>query len=462
MPHQRVRSTSHQETPSPSPHSPSPRPKVPHDRGYPWSARTTTTSRHQRQSSQNIGVLPNHKNHVAPSACKTLYAALANAFSGATRNHVPTPLEKEGLTYDAHVDLQEYCNGVVHPVTKETITNYKKLANDPLLRETWTKAMCKELGNIAQGFGDTKGTNTVRFLTHAEIAAIPKDRTVTYARIVVDYRPQKEDPNRVRITVGGNLISYPGELTTRTADLTTTKLLWNSVISTKGAGYKAADVKSFYLETPLDRFEYMRMHIDLIPPEFADAYNLHDKVKDGYVYMEIRKGMYGLPQAGILANKLLKERLAPKGYYEVEHTPGLWKHIWRSITFTLVVDDFGIKYEGEEHFDDLITALREHYTVEVDDTGGLYCGITLQWNYEKGYVDISMPGYVTKQLTRYGHTSKRKTFTPYDPGPIRFGKAAQDLPPPTRATPSTTRAKGEYSRSWGAFYITRAPSTLQF
>ena len=75
---------------------------------------------------------------------------------------------------------------------------------------------------------------------------------VTYARIVVDSRPQKDDLNRVRITVGGNLIEYPGELTTRTADLTTTKLLWNSVISTKGAKYKTADIKSFYLETPLD------------------------------------------------------------------------------------------------------------------------------------------------------------------------------------------------------------------
>ena len=89
--------------------------------------------------------------------------------------------EKNKLTYDVNVDLQEYCAGVVHPETKETITSYKKLANDPLLRKTWMKAMCKELGNIAQGYGKEKGTNTVRFLTHAEIRAIPKDRKITYA-----------------------------------------------------------------------------------------------------------------------------------------------------------------------------------------------------------------------------------------------------------------------------------------
>ena len=60
-------------------------------------------------------------------------------------------------------------------------------------------------------------------MSHEEIAKIPRDRVVTYARIVIDYRPQKDDPNRVRITAGGNLIEYPHELTTRTADITTAK-----------------------------------------------------------------------------------------------------------------------------------------------------------------------------------------------------------------------------------------------
>ena len=57
--------------------------------------------------------------------------------------------------------------------------------------------------------------------------------------------------------------------------------------------------------------------------------------------------MYGLPQAGILANKLLRKRLATFGYIEVPHTPGLWKYIWLPVQFTLVVDDFGVKYVGQ-------------------------------------------------------------------------------------------------------------------
>ena len=117
---------------------------------------------------------------------------------------IPTILESNGIQVD--VDIKEVCNGVVHPITKETITKYQTLSNDPLLRDVWIKAMCKELGRLAQGYGDTKGTDTIRFLALDEIQHIPKDRTVTYARIVVDYRPQKTDPNRVRITVGGNLL----------------------------------------------------------------------------------------------------------------------------------------------------------------------------------------------------------------------------------------------------------------
>ena len=111
----------------------------------------------------------------------------------------------------------------------------------------------------------TPGTNTLFVLDHEQIKNIPSDRTITYARIVVNFWPQKADPNRVRITAGGNLITYPFELTTRTADLTTSKILWNSVVSTEGSKFAGADIKNFYLGTPLDRYEYIRMDLKLSP-----------------------------------------------------------------------------------------------------------------------------------------------------------------------------------------------------
>eukprot|EP00804_Cyclotella_cryptica_P019751 CCRYP_009660-RA/>CCRYP_009660-RA protein AED:0.41 eAED:0.41 QI:0/0/0/1/0/0/2/0/355 len=175
------------------------------------------------------------------------------------------------------------------PHYKETITKYETLANDPTLQGVWTQAMCRELGRLAQGWDGSSGTNTIFFMTHGEIKQIPRDRTVTYACIVVDYRPQKYDPNRVRITVSGNLINYPGELTTRTADLTTAIILWNSTISTPGARFACADIENMYLQTPMDRYEYMQINAALIPAAFMDTYKLCDKIYNGQIYMEIRR-----------------------------------------------------------------------------------------------------------------------------------------------------------------------------
>jgi hypothetical protein len=102
---------------------------------------------------------------------------------------------------------------------------------------------------MAQGDDKTgqKGMNSVFVMSHKEIdIAKVAGHTWTYARIVVNYRPQKEDPNRIRIAVGGNLITYKGNTLTRTADLTTSKLLWNSVLSTEGARYMCLNIKNFY------------------------------------------------------------------------------------------------------------------------------------------------------------------------------------------------------------------------
>eukprot|EP00804_Cyclotella_cryptica_P004411 CCRYP_006828-RA/>CCRYP_006828-RA protein AED:0.41 eAED:0.41 QI:0/0/0/1/0/0/2/0/199 len=131
--------------------------------------------------------------------------------------------------------------------------------------------------------------------------------------------------------------------------------------------------------------------------------------------MEIHRCCYGLPQAGILANKLLKKSLASDGYFELPHTPGLFKHISRPVQFSLVVDDFGIKYIGRQHLEHLIASIKRHYDVTVDYTGSLYCAITIDWQYNKGYLDISMPGYVHKQLTKYNHPRPKNT-TPYSMG----------------------------------------------
>ena len=358
-------------------------------------------------------------------------------------------------------DIEHFCGPVVHPTTGETITSYHKLARDPETNKTWTRAFGKEFGNLAQGddFTGEKGTNAIFVLNHEQIRNIPKDRVVTYARVVVDYRPQKEDPNRVRITAGGNLLKYPGEdFTTRTADLTTAKILWNSVISTKNARFMGIDIKNFYLGTPLERYEYMAMPISMFPQHTKDQYELEKYAKKGMVYLEIRKAIYGLPAAGILANKLLRKRLAPHGYYEVPHTPGLWRHLTRPVQFSLVVDDFGVKYVGRTHAQHLIKTLQKWYKLAVDWKGDLYCGIQLDWNYDEGYVDISMPRYVAKILQRFKHKKpSRPQHSPYKAPPKKYGKDAQD-PIPDDKSPKVDakRIKRIQQVIGGVLYYARA------
>jgi hypothetical protein len=140
------------------------------------------------------------------------------------------------------------------------------------------------------------------------------------------------------------------------------------------------DIKNYYLGTPLSRFEYMKMLISRFPEEIIQKYNLNDLAVDGWVYIEIRKGMNGFKQAGILANQLLQTRMAPLGYYAARHTPGLWLHKTWHISFTLVFNDFTVKYVGKQHAEHLRNALLRRYELTTDWTATVYSGMTLKWD----------------------------------------------------------------------------------
>jgi hypothetical protein len=149
--------------------------------------------------------------------------------------------------------LQFYANAVLHPMSGKPMT-YRELLRDPLTRSEWELSSANEFGRLAQGVGGRiKGTD-IRFIRHSEM---PTDRKATYPRFVCEHRPQKTEVNRTRLTLGGNLINYPGNVSTRTAELETIKILFNSVISTKGAEFISIDIKNFYLNTPLERPEYV-------------------------------------------------------------------------------------------------------------------------------------------------------------------------------------------------------------
>jgi hypothetical protein len=242
--------------------------------------------------------------------------------------------------------------------------------------------------------------NTIRFIRQSNI---PKGRKVTYGSIVVDIKDHKEEQGRTRLTVGGDQIEYPGDKSTRTAGLTTAKIIINSVISTQDAKFLVIDTNNFYLNTALGRFEYMVINLASLPQETIEKYDLNELAQDGKVYIEIQKGMYGLPQAGILANKLLQRNLVKFGYRPTTHTHGLWTHDTRNLSLSLVVDDFGVKYVGREHAEHLMACIKKNYNISSDWNGTSYCGLTLDWDYKNQTFDLSMPGYIKAALHKYQH-----------------------------------------------------------
>jgi hypothetical protein len=180
------------------------------------------------------------------------------------------------------------------------------------------------------------------------------------------------------------------------------------------------------LNTKMERYEYMWIPIAMLDQVIIDAYKLQDLIVNGRVRVEIQKGMYGLPQAGRLAYDKLVAHLAPHGYQPCARTPGLWRHLTRPINFCLVVDDFAVKYVGKQHADHLLAALQEQYKITSDWKGELYCGITLDWNYEEGYVDLSMPGYVDRMLHKFQHPKPyRPEHAPYAWNAPVYGKKTQ-------------------------------------
>jgi hypothetical protein len=125
------------------------------------------------------------------------------------------------------------------------------------------------------------------------------------------------------------------------------------------------NIKDFYLTTPMERPEFMRLKLSDIPGNIIDLYKLRDIAHDGYVYVCIQKGMYGLPQAGIIAQNSWNNDSRPRGITKAKSTLGSGSTTG-DISFALCVNDFGVKYVGKAHADHLLQTLKEHYEISSD------------------------------------------------------------------------------------------------
>jgi hypothetical protein len=127
-----------------------------------------------------------------------------------------------------HWSQQHFGNAVVHPVTGKEM-EYTALVKDPNLQPLWKRGFDNEAGRLFQGIYDIPGTDTCFFV---ELTNIPKYRKITYGKIVCDYKPNKKEKERVRLTVGGDRLDYSSNVPTSTVDITTFKILINSTIYT--------------------------------------------------------------------------------------------------------------------------------------------------------------------------------------------------------------------------------------
>ena len=156
-------------------------------------------------------------------------------------------MTKHSQSMTQHGYPTQMANVIIDEYTVKEL-NYQQLSNNYKYKKIWKWSFTNKLGILDQGEGGpVDGTDTMFFIAKDKV---PRNwiKDVTYGCIIVDYWPQKQEPHRMRLTVGGNLIFYWGYFSTPTADIIKAKLIINSTISTQGESYMWCDIKKFTWE----------------------------------------------------------------------------------------------------------------------------------------------------------------------------------------------------------------------
>jgi hypothetical protein len=163
-------------------------------------------------------------------------------------------------------------------------------------------------------------------------------------------------------------------------------------------------------------------------------------------FCKVQRGMCILPQAGIIAQDLLTKRLHKAGYHQSTITPGYWRHNWLPFSFTLIVDNFGVKYISKNDIDHLTSILKQDYEINTDWEGTQYLQLTLNWDYKKRNVHLSMPGSIKNALIRFSHKLPNKLQLQPHPHMLPTYGATVQYAKADYVSPSTTNAEGKYIR----------------
>ena len=288
-------------------------------------------------------------------------------------------------------------------------------------KEYWEEADCEEFDRLME-------TTQTMHPIHPQQQPADRRKDTTY------WNPQAAEKmvagkktRRTRGTLGGDIIHYPGDVSAHTAGMSDIKILLNSVVS-DGAQWMTIDIKDFYLNTPLDRPEFVRIPVRMIPAKIMAKYDLHKFVHSGSILFQVDKGMYGLPQAGLLAQNRLFAHLSAHGYKQAPHTPCIFRHTERQTAFSLVVDDFGVKFmRREEDAVHLIETLQKLYEIKVDWSGQKYLGFNIKFSEDRKHVFLDMPEAMPKVHQRFHARipQNRGAASPAVYTPPAYGKHSQ-------------------------------------
>lgn len=329
----------------------------------------------------------------AAKATAAMAATYANPWLAGRRSHIEA--------FITHGAIDEQLDNATWAAMAASMTQKTAMQGDDAAE--WVRANEEEYERLVEG------TKTMH--------AIKDDgRKASY------YNPQyKKNKNgyRVRGTFGGDRMpkSTPEARTAHTAPMEAIKLLIASVVSDQahygdGVGAMIVDVKDAYLNSTLDEPCYMRIRLDQLAPNTIAKYGLAALAKNGSVLHKITKGIYGHPEAGRLWQQtLVRDCLTPAGFKALPSSPCLFANEDKTVVFSLVVDDFFIKYRTREAAEPLLVALKKLYTITTDEEAEKYLGLTIDWDKGRS-VSLSLPGYISQLIASIGWSSPLRAHAP--------------------------------------------------
>lgn len=292
-------------------------------------------------------------------------------------------------------------------------------------KEQWRKANDAELTRLTQTY------STMRGIKYSDIP-IDRRRDVSY------YNPTPKEKieavsgtlqQRVRGAYGGNLLQYAGPRSAKVAELDVIKAQQNAVVSER-ANYSGLDIKDAYLMEQLDRPEYLKIPTKLFTPSTLTTLGLTPFIDDkGFMYMEVTGNMYGLPQAGFIFGRGRDLHLTANGYREDPHVPCLWTDTTDpTFNFTIIVDDFAIKWHNQASYDRLKSVMDKKYTCTHQPVLRKFAGTTIDYDRSAGTLFVTAPGYLDKVLHEFRDWEITPQPTPrlYVP-PLKGIKGPQQL-----------------------------------